>query len=268
MQRLDPKQKDGREVREMFAGIAPRYDFLNHLLSVGLDRRWRRVAVRESLAGSGRESSLEVLDVCCGTGDLAADFAREDRVGRVVGVDFVEPMVRIASSKWGERSGRARTADGSWLVGDAMRIPLESGRFDVVSVAFGLRNLVDPRQGLREFARMLRPGGRVAVLEFFPPPRGVSQRLFRAYFHHVLPRVGRLLCPQGRFDAYRYLPDSVEAFAEPGVVEGWMSDAGLRPLQRRRMCFGTVALLVAERTSERSLDVDDRAARDLEPAVC
>jgi len=235
----------------MFAEIAPRYDRLNHLLSVGLDRRWRRVAVNGVL--DGLDPGLRVLDVCCGTGDLAAEFSRRPAVDQVVGADFVEPMVRRAREKYSPPGTEHR-----WLVGDAMQLPLTSERFDVVSVAFGLRNLVDPAAGLREFARVLKPGGRLVVLEFFPPPAGVAQRLFRAYFHHVLPRVGRLFCPQGQFDAYRYLPESVESFARPDTVERWMQDAGLRPRAAKRLTLGTVVVLSADREAKASVGAESR----------
>lgn len=217
----------------MFDAIAPRYDFLNRLLSAGSDARWRRLAVERAL--SGRQHAL-VADACCGTGDLALALAGDSRVRRVVGFDFAGAMVHRAQAKAG-------TAATCFAVGDAMRLPARSGAFDVVTVAFGLRNLVDPAAGIVELARLLKPGGRLLVLEFFAPNGGAGAALFRAYFRHVLPRVGRWFAGAAAIDAYRYLPESVEAFAAVDEVSRWFAAAGFESVASERRLFGAVAVL-------------------------
>ena len=236
MERIDPTTKSSADVRRMFAAIAPRYDLLNRLLSAGADAGWRRRAVTAALAGIDRR--VDVADVCCGTGDLGFAFGRDARVRRVVGVDFVPAMLRRALAKRDERGAAAEFA-----AGDALRLPLRSASVDVASLAFGLRNLVDGAAGIRELRRVLRPGGRLVVLEFFAPPHGLKAGAFRLYFRHVLPLVGRLLSGTAAVDAYRYLPESVESFAAPERVEGWMREAGLEDVTCEPMLAGAVGLL-------------------------
>jgi len=235
MERLDPRQKSGAQVRAMFDAIAPRYDLLNRLLSAGSDVRWRRRAAATALAGRER---VVAADACCGTGDLALELARDSRVRRVVGFDFAPAMVRRARSKGG---------GATFAVGDTLALPARDATFDVVTVAFGLRNVVDPAAGIAEMARLLRPGGRLVVLEFFAPRRGLGASLFRGYFRHVLPRIGRLVASGAAggngIDAYRYLPESVESFADVGQVEGWFDAAGLGEVKCQRLLFGAVGLL-------------------------
>lgn len=255
---LSPQHKTGPQVRAMFDAICPRYDLLNRVLSVGLDAGWRRRAVRAALAawtaravGPERRTATRVLDVCCGTGDLALCFRRDARVGSVTGVDFVPRMVRRARGKEQADPGsrRGREGAGRWVIGDSLDLPFREGRFDVVSIAFGLRNLEDPERGLREMARVLAPGGVLAILEFFPPPPGWRSQLFNWYFHQVLPRVGRWLSGPAPIDAYRYLPESVKGFAAPETVAQWLGRAGLTVGSWKRLSFGAVALLIAEAPS-------------------
>lgn len=240
----------------MFDAIAPRYDLLNRLLSAGSDVRWRRRAVARALDGQSR---AVVADACCGTGDLTLELARDPRALRVVGFDFAAEMVRRAVRKAG-RDARTRFA-----VGDALRLPAQSERFDVVTVAFGLRNLVDPAAGIREMSRLLRPGGRLLVLEFFAPKSGAGGALFRAYFRHLLPRLGRWIGGGSgeAIDAYRYLPESVEAFASVDEVTRWFTAAGLESVATERMLFGSVAML----TGVRQASAARTPARELERCV-
>lgn len=213
----------------MFARIAGRYDLLNRVLSAGIDRRWRRRAVRRSGIGGG----ALVVDACCGTGDLSLEFAAAG--ARVVGVDFTREMVSLAPPKV--------TADHAHTVfahGDALRLPVQSACADVVSVAFGIRNLSDAHAGLREFARVVRPGGLVLVLEFSPPPRGWFGRVYAFYFQHVLPRIGGWI--SGDAQAYRYLPRTVSAWPEPEEFRRWMERAGLEQCGHESLSFGIASL--------------------------
>ncbi len=220
---------DPREVRSMFARIAGRYDLLNRVLSAGIDRRWRRRAVRRSGVGRG----ALVVDACCGTGDLSLEFAAAG--ARVVGVDFTREMVGLAPPK-----ARGRRAATLFAHADALRLPVRSGCADVVSVAFGVRNLADAHAGLREFVRVVRPGGMVLVLEFSPPPRGWFGRLYSFYFQRVLPKVGGWI--SGDAEAYRYLPRTVSAWPEPQEFRRWMERAGLEHCGHESLSFGIAAL--------------------------
>lgn len=206
---------DPTAVREMFARIAGRYDLLNRVLSAGVDRSWRRRAVARAGVGAG---SL-VVDACCGTGDLALEFARAG--ARVVGVDFTPEMLARAERKRGRRG-----APGAVFVhGDALALPVADRVADVASVAFGLRNVADRRAGLRELARVVKPGGRVLVLEFTQPPGRVLGAAYRLYFTRVLPRVGGAVSGDG--GAYEYLPRTVLAWPQPERLAAEMAECGL-----------------------------------------
>jgi demethylmenaquinone methyltransferase/2-methoxy-6-polyprenyl-1,4-benzoquinol methylase len=209
-------------VRRMFDRIAPVYDLMNRAMTAGLDRRWRRLAVRETVRPGDR-----VLDVCCGTGDLALEAER--RGGRVVGLDFSERML-----------ARARRKSGTieWVQGDALALPFPAESFDAVLVGFGVRNLDDLEAGLRELRRVLRPGGRLAILEL-TRPRGLARPFFRLWFEALVPLAGRLL-PGGR--AYTYLPASVRRFPEPEDLARLLERAGFEEVEFRRLGGGIVAL--------------------------
>src|SRR5262245_146631 len=198
----------------MFARIAGRYDLLNRTLSLGIDRRWRRQTVR----AAGEVRGRLVVDACCGTGDLARDFAGAG--ARVVGVDFTGEMLARAVPKLVPMDSRSLLVQG-----DALELPVADGCADVASVAFGLRNLADRARGLAELARVVRPGGLVLVLEFTAPPRNAFGALFRFYFTHVLPRVGGWI--SGDAAAYRYLPDTVLAWPAPEALRADLEQAGL-----------------------------------------
>lgn len=222
----------------MFDSIAHRYDRLNHLLSVGLDRRWRARAVRE-LALTGAEN---VLDMCTGTADLAVEAVTSPagRARDVVGVDFAGEMLRLGLVK----IRKAGLADRIHLVrGDATNVPLPDARFDASMVAFGIRNVLDPAHAIREFARVLKPGGRLAVLEFgFPRIPGITAA-YRWYFKSLLPRVGRLISKHG--DAYSYLPASVEQFPSPEAFAALLTHNGFASVRTVSLTFGIVYLYVA-----------------------
>ena len=207
---------EATEVRAMFGRIAPRYDLLNRVLSVGIDRRWRRKLLRVAGAVEGRR----VVDACCGTGDLALVFAQAG--AHVVGVDFSAPMLTCARDK---ATRDARGDRALFTHGDALALPLADDCADLSSVAFGIRNVADRMQGLRELSRVVRPGGRVFVLEFSMPKRRVLSSLYRFYFTRVLPRVGGAI--SGDAAAYRYLPNTVLEWPTPDEFRGEMESIGL-----------------------------------------
>jgi len=232
--------KSSARVRRMFGEIAWRYDFLNHLLSWGIDRRWRRRTVElVPPAGDG-----PILDVCTGTGDLALAYWRAGGPQvRIVGADFCHPMLLIA----GRKCRRAGAAERVGLVeADARRLPFADGLFQIVCVAFGLRNVNDTDEGLREMVRVCRPGGRVAVLEFSMPSGRLLGAAYRWYFRRVLPRVGEALARNAQ-GAYNYLPASVGQFPEGQALVERMRSAGLGRVQAQRFTLGIATLYVGEK---------------------
>jgi demethylmenaquinone methyltransferase/2-methoxy-6-polyprenyl-1,4-benzoquinol methylase len=217
------------EVRAMFDRIAPRYDLLNRAMTAGLDGRWRRAAAAAADVAAGDRA----LDVCTGTGDLA--FALADRVtpsGEVVGVDFAERMLDRARAKAEHRPGIRFEA------ADALDLPFADDAFDAATVAFGIRNVDDLDRGLAEMARVVRPGGRVVILEITTPAR--MRRFYELWFDRVVPRLGRMLGRDAA--AYAYLPASVRRFPGPPELAARMAAAGLRDIRWRPLAFGIVAI--------------------------
>lgn len=226
----------GREkrsyVRAMFTAIAPRYDFLNHLLSLNIDRRWRRQAVAR--LGWERRPDGVYLDLCSGTLDLAATLARQPGFrGRVLGADFVLPMLRL---------GRGKSGSVQAVNADALELPFPDGSFDGATVGFGVRNLSDLDSGLVEAARVLRPGTRLVILEFTTPKTQPMRALYFFYFRRLLPLIGGLFSRHS--DAYRYLPESVLAFPEPEALAGRMTAAGFADVTYDRLLGGICAIHV------------------------
>ena len=221
-------------VRHMFTAIAPRYDLLNHVLSFNIDRRWRRRAV-QALHWADQPAGT-FLDLCAGTLDLAIALARQPGFrGRVVGADFVVPMLRLGREKL------ALPAVGA----DAQQLPFPDRSFEGCLIGFGIRNLADLDQGLGEIARVLKRGGRVAILEFSTPQRWPVRPLYQWYFRRVLPFVGRLVSKHTT--AYSYLPDSVGQFPPPQALAERLRRAGFGDVRFELLSFGIAALHVGTR---------------------
>jgi demethylmenaquinone methyltransferase/2-methoxy-6-polyprenyl-1,4-benzoquinol methylase len=234
-----------RKVREMFTQIAPRYDLLNHLLSLQLDRLWRKRVARR-LHAILQSPYAAVLDLCCGTGDLSFALAREGKA-RVYGADFAHPMLVRAKQKNSMLSGDSSQPNANtlpFLEADALRLPFADGSFDLVTTAFGFRNLANYEAGLREIQRILKPGGTIAILEFTEPPDDFVGNVFRWYYRNVLPRIGSLI--SGDSSAYTYLPKSVARFFRPPELAALMSSVGYQSIAYKVWTFGTVALHTAQ----------------------
>ncbi len=214
-------------VRTMFDRIAPVYDLMNRAMTLGLDQRWRRLAVRAAVRPGDR-----VLDACCGTGDLA--LAARDAGADVVGLDFSEPMLERARRKGPELE---------WVRGDLLALPFDDGSFDAATVGFGVRNVEDLDRGLPELARVLRPGGRLAILEI-TRPRGLLKPFYRLWFDVLIPLAGRVF-PGGK--AYTYLPASVRRFPGPRELAALLEEHGFGEVGYRLLGGGIVALHVAVR---------------------
>jgi len=223
-----------RKVREMFTQIAPRYDLLNHLLSLQLDRVWRARTARKLKPVLNRPDAV-VLDLCCGTGDLAFAMSRKGKA-RIIGADFAHTMLVRANAKAAtEVNGRV-----SFLESDALQLPFADESFDLVTAAFGFRNFANYEAGLKEMQRVLKPGGTIAILEFTEPPAGLFGDFYRWYFRKILPKVGGAI--SGDAAAYKYLPSSVARFFRPDELCELMRGVGLQNVEAAVWTGGTVAL--------------------------
>lgn len=222
-------------VRRMFTAIAPKYDLLNHVLSLNIDRRWRRRAVAR--LGWQQAPDGAYLDLCAGTLDLAVELVRQPGFeGRVVGADFVVPMLQL---------GRDKALGLHPVAADALVLPFPDATFHGVTVGFGVRNLADVPAGLREMARVLKPGARLVILEFTTPTAWPIRPLYLFYFRRVLPLIGRLVSKHR--DAYSYLPASVLDFPEPRAFRAMMEHAGFEHAESESLTLGIAALHVAVR---------------------
>ena len=232
-----------RAVREMFGRVAPRYDLLNHLLSGQIDRFWRRKLVR-AVRPYLRRDSVRIADCCCGTGDLAVSLARErarlrpDRAPLCLASDFCRPMLARAAGKLARAGLPPLLAEA-----DATRMPISDSSLDLVTIAFGFRNLANYRAGAEEFSRLLAPGGCLAILEFSQPTAKLWGLLFNMYFKHVLPVLGDAISGSG--GAYSYLQDSVRRFPPPGQVRELLLRAGFERVEIRPLTGGVSVLYLA-----------------------
>lgn len=240
-----------RAVRRMFAAIAPRYDFLNHFLSLGFDFGWRRATAR-ALRGTLAHPQSVAADVCCGTGDLALALARIT-AGRVVGTDFCHPMLQRAQKKLQRgllRDTSARHSRSIFFLGaDTLNLPFRDGSLDVVTSAFGFRNLASYALGLRELRRVLKPGGLIAILEFSEVRWRIFGPLFRMYFALILPRIGTLI--SGIRGPYQYLHDSVSRFPDQEGLAASLRQAGFANVRYQNFMGGVAALHIGEKLDSR-----------------
>lgn len=221
-------------VRQMFSAIAPRYDLANHVMSLNIDRVWWRRAAR-TFRHILRDPEMRALDLCCGTGDMTSALYREsgrDGKTRIFGADFAHPMLLRARQKW---TGKPM----AWMEADALRLPLPDAQFHLVTSAFGFRNLADYDAGLREIARVLRPGGEVGILDF-GAPKGLIGAVYHFYFRHLLPKIGAVI--SGVSGPYTYLPISVERFPSPQEMLERMRAAGFTDVSWTPYTFGIVGL--------------------------
>ncbi|MHC4660670.1 MAG: bifunctional demethylmenaquinone methyltransferase/2-methoxy-6-polyprenyl-1,4-benzoquinol methylase UbiE [Planctomycetota bacterium] len=231
-EKINPEAKPRDDVKRMFGSIARKYDLLNRLLSLSLDISWRR----ETVKLAGVKPGSRVLDICSGTGDLAFAFrAGLGGDGRVIATDISREML-----EFGTRKLRALRRNGlAFAVADALKLPIPDGSFDIVSVAFGIRNLEDVEAGLSEMARVLRPGGRAMILEFAPPRSPLMKSCYGFYLNRILPLIGRVISGS-RIDAYRYLAETISRFLKPEELAGMMKAAGFAEVTVHPLTCGIV----------------------------
>lgn len=220
-------------VADLFARIAGRYDLMNSLMTGGMHHHWKRVTARRTAEGL----SGPALDIATGTGDLAFALARQPGIDQAVGIDLLPEMLTIAQHKM---KGRAEARNTVFLQGDALRLPFPDGAFACATAGFSLRNMPDLPQAIAEMARVVRPGGRVTTLELTPMGPGFKARLFRLYFHGLVPLVGQVVA--GDRSAYTYLPQSVDYFLQADRLAALFSQVGLTDVGYRKLGFGTVAI--------------------------
>lgn len=239
--------KSGQRVQEMFGQIADRYDFMNHFLSGGVDYWWRRVTIHQAPPAG----DAPILDVCTGTGDLALAYWKAGRGQiEIIGTDFTPEMLRHADIKADKLKRPAGSAPLSFQQADTQQLPFDENRFQIVSVAFGLRNVSDTCAGLTEMIRVCQPGGRIVILEFSMPGNPVIRSLYGWYFRHVLPRLGQLLARNDQ-SAYNYLPASVAEFPHGEAMMSLLAEMGLERIRCRPLTFGVASLYIGHKPHTR-----------------
>ena len=233
---MNAKAPEADKVQAMFGAIAGRYDLLNSLLSFGIDKLWRKEAVRHIV----KAQPEAILDVATGTADLALALKKALPNAEVIGVDFAEEMLSFGRTKAAKAN-----LDVPLIQGDGLNLPFEDNRFDAVSIAYGIRNFSDRQKGLEEFYRVLKPGGTLAILEFPPPPKGLFGRLFRVYFLGISPYIAGFI--SGHKDAYEYLGESVLNFPPPEELAAMMKEAGFDKIRFHMQTYGVSALHLGEK---------------------
>jgi len=232
-ERTADELKHAKAVREMFSGIATKYDFLNHFLSVNIDKKWRRL-VAKKLKSVLDDGNALVLDVACGTGDLSLELQR-NAAAKVIGTDFCRPMLEIAFDKNDKSATKI-----PYLEADGMNLSFADETFDAVTIAFGLRNFSNWQNGLIELRRILKPGGKLAILEFSTPLVPGFRQAFQFYFSNVLPRIGGVV--SGSRGAYEYLPDSVARFPDQKNLAKMMTETDFSGVEYENLTGGIAAL--------------------------
>ncbi len=232
-ERTADELKHSKAVREMFAGIASKYDFLNHLLSANVDKRWRRL-VAKKLTDVLEDPNAKVLDVACGTGDLSIEL-RKNAKASVIGTDFCRPMLEIAFDK-----NTKNNFSIPYVEADGMNLSFADETFDAVTIAFGLRNFSNWKDGLKELRRVLKTGGKLAILECSSPVLPGFRQLFQFYFSRILPRIGGAV--SGSRGAYEYLPDSVSKFPDQKNLAAMMSEIGFSDVEYKNLTGGIAAI--------------------------
>jgi demethylmenaquinone methyltransferase / 2-methoxy-6-polyprenyl-1,4-benzoquinol methylase len=238
-ERTADELKHARAVREMFSGIASKYDFLNHFLSINTDKRWRRL-VRRRLENELKNPDALILDVACGTGDLAIELQQHAKA-KIIGTDFCRPMLEIAREK-----NAKNQLSIPYIEGDGMNLSFADKTFDAVTIAFGLRNFSNWEAGLRELHRVLKTGGKLAVLEFSTPVIPGFRQLFQFYFSRILPRIGGAV--SGSRGAYEYLPDSVSKFPDQKNLAAMMREIGFADVEYKNLTGGIAAIHLGVKT--------------------
>ncbi len=233
LERTANEIEHSKAVRAMFSGIARKYDLLNHLLSLNIDKRWRRL-IRENLAEVLANDNAFVLDVACGTGDLSLELQKNAKA-KIIGTDFCRAMLEIARDKTQTLGLRV-----PYIEADAMQLSFADESFDAVSIAFGLRNLSNFQDGLYELRRVLKKGGRLAILEFTTPSIPVFRKLFNLYFTQILPRIGGVV--SGSRETYEYLPDSVSKFPDQKLLAEMMRQTGFNGVEFKNLTGGIAAI--------------------------
>ena len=239
-----PGAQDQRQaaawVQSMFAGIAPRYDFINHLLSFNIDRQWRKILMQRLLPVL-ETAHATVLDLCCGTGDVMIDFQRVSKA-QIVGADFCHPMLVAAKNK-----NRERGFPGLLIEGDALQLPIADKALDAVAISFGFRNLASYSNGLQELHRVLKPGGVLAILEFSHPPGVLTKAAYGLYSKILMPAVGAAV--SGSREAYAYLPDSIRKFPPAPELRKMMEQSGFAEVDFEFLTGGIAALHLGKKST-------------------
>ncbi len=237
-ERTADELKHARAVREMFSGIATKYDFLNHFLSVNIDKRWRRL-VAQKLKDILENADALVLDVACGTGDLSIEL-QANSAAKIIGTDFCRPMLTIAAEK-----NAKENVSIPYIESDALSLPFADQSFDAVTIAFGLRNLANWADGLRELLRVLKPNGKLIVLEFSSPVIPGFRQIFQFYFKGVLPKIGGVF--SGSRGAYEYLSESVSRFPDQKKLAKMMRETGFSEVEYKNLTGGVAAIHIGTR---------------------
>lgn len=240
----DVDKAKGDQVEQMFDSIAPAYDFMNTAMTFGLHRLWRNSALKELCATPDLNGDVALLDVACGTGDVTIELARRLPTARITGIDLSEGMLKIASDKISRLNQDLRQRL-SFRCGDCLNLPFDDNSFDAITVAYGVRNFENLRAGYAEMRRVLKPGGRLCVIELSVPGAAITRWGYNLYSRHIIPCIGKMVSGDSR--AYTYLPESIAACPQRDDMTALMADVGFNSPKWRTMTFGTVGIYTAKK---------------------